>query len=197
MKKSVIVFLCFFCIVSPLGAAEEVFHAGQGQVSFGLSGQFTEDYSIFYAAADYGYFFSSKFVAGAGLGAHISSNNAVVVEPMAWGRFFVMNRKPLLPFVGLNTGFLYSPEYTYHSDYSVFCDASVDSSFQGDTAKDSLAIWRVTPQIGTYYAIGEKVMMQLTFGYNVLLPVNDSPAEGYTLKRTEYISLAMGISVLL
>ncbi|MFW5808187.1 MAG: hypothetical protein ACOC2H_00445 [Spirochaetota bacterium] len=197
--KNLILLLYLILIPSGIVLAQEddVFAPGKTQLSLGLSGQFTEDYSLVNISGEFGYFFTGTFVAGPGLGLYIPSDNSVVYEPMVWGRYFVLNRKPVLPFVGLNTGYIYSPHYTYHTSYSIFCDASVEPDFQGDEATDTLSILRLTPQAGVYYFLNDSVILVGTLNYNMLRPVNESPADGYTLEDTNYATVTLAFSIML
>ncbi|MDA3900760.1 MAG: hypothetical protein PF637_09615 [Spirochaetes bacterium] len=197
MKNYLAIALIVFCTFELFASEDAVFERGNSQISFGLAAKSGTDYSVVYLHGGYGYFLTNRLVAGPAMGFYVTSDNSVIYEPMAAARFYIMNRRPVMPFVGINTGYIYSPNYTYRTSYSVFCDAEVDGSFTKDKFDADLSILRVSPEAGASYMITKNAITTLVISVNNFYPINDTPAEGYKLKETGNLSLSLGFSMLL
>ncbi|MBN2435684.1 MAG: hypothetical protein JXK07_10505 [Spirochaetes bacterium] len=197
MKKYMVIVLIVFCTFEIFASEDEVFKRGDSQISFGLAATSGSDYSLFYLNGGYGYFLTNRLVLGPAIGLYVTSDSDIIYEPMATARFYIMNRRPAMPFIGVNTGYIYSPNYTYRTSYTVFCDASIDAAFAEDEFESELSILRLSPEAGVSYLVSKHAVATLTVSMDMFYPMNEEPEKGYKLEETGSLSVKVGFSMML
>lgn len=197
MKKYLVIALIVFCTFEIVASEDEVFKRGDSQISFGLAAISGSDYSMVHLNGGFGYFLTNRLVLGPAVGFYVTSDSDIIYEPMATARFYVINRKPAMPFIGINTGYIYSPNYTYRTSYTIFCDAEIDAAFAEDEFESDLSIMRLSPEAGVSYVISKNAVTTLTIAMNMFYPVNEEPEKGYKLKETGSLSINLGFSMMM
>lgn len=195
IKSALAGLVIFFSLLSL--SVSHLFAGSQGdtEVQFGGGAIFDDDYYILSLSGRYGLFLTDSLLAGGGVGLHFPSENSAVYEPQVYARFFIFPEPPIMPFVGVNYGYLYSPDFTYHTDYSLFVNARIDEDLMDKDFEDELSLHHVTPEAGIYYSVSDDAMLVVAMGYQMYIPVESEIKEGYTLERTEFFSISFGLSV--